>query len=155
MMNRKIMKFFIGIAFVIVAILFLNLGFWTRDYREKQLTEYISMLEFLHTETFKQVFYLMGFASEISDEERAFCKYRIIENQIMVLAYRESRLNTTTSVLWTNSYLESMDLLKKSGALSDFYKEFLPTPLKEFGNPSNPPVVEISSFIDVSNPHEK
>ena len=54
------MKFFVGIAFVIVAILFLNLGFWTRDYREKQLTEYISMLEFLHTETFKQVFYLMG-----------------------------------------------------------------------------------------------
>lgn len=150
MMNKKTILI-IGIAFVAVAILFLNLGFKLRSCQVKLLADYVNGLELLHTSTFNHAFRLANMAQEEVEEERSICKDRIIRNQIVVLFYREKRMGDDLSGLWMEPYLESIDLLKQSGKLSDFYSEVLPSPLKGFSTYSNPEALEEILRTDTEN----
>ena len=90
-------------------------------------------------------------AQEEVEEECSICEDRIILNQVVVLFYREKRMRDDPSRLWVEPYLESMDLLKQSGRLSDFYVEVLPSPLKRFSSYSNPKTLEEILRTDTEN----
>lgn len=150
MMNKKTILI-IGTAFVAVAILSLILGFKLRSYQVKLLADQINRLELLHTSTFNHAFRLTNMAQEEVEEECSICEDRIILNQVVVLFYREKRMRDDPSGLWVEPYLESMDLLKQSGRLSDFYVEVLPSPLKRFSSYSNPKTLEEILRTDTEN----